>query len=206
MADPAKRNKMIKSGWHDPKAITYNYNSHGFRDEEFDERPCGLAMGCSFTHGTGIQQMHTWPHQLSRMVDLHFWNLGIGGASLDTVFRMFRFYSDVLNSKVVAILLPARQRMEYCEGDGRYVTVLPEDVQNNHHKSFFKEWFSSDENGDLNREKNLLSIRKHCEDHGIKLIYIDPLTEWYKVCEARDLAHPDADSNLRLAEQFAKKF
>jgi lysophospholipase L1-like esterase len=53
--------------------ITIQTNRLGFRDDEFEERPGPgelriLAVGDSFTFGSGVQGEDTWPQQLERML------------------------------------------------------------------------------------------------------------------------------------------
>jgi lysophospholipase L1-like esterase len=55
--------------------ISVRTNRLGFRDAEFDERPREdelrvLAIGDSFTFGSGVQGEDTWPQQLERMLQL----------------------------------------------------------------------------------------------------------------------------------------
>ena len=51
---PFYREYFRERGWDRPEAITYKFNSEGFRCEEFDDSPCLVALGCSFTFGNAL--------------------------------------------------------------------------------------------------------------------------------------------------------
>lgn len=110
----AKNSEFFKMhGWDDSAAFTYSYNSHGFRCKEFDDNPCYLALGCSHTEGIGLPEELTWPSQLSTKLDYPVLNLGVGGASFDTVVRLLDYYIDKLNIKGIFILEPPAHRFEF---------------------------------------------------------------------------------------------
>ena len=83
--------KLKELGWLDDRALTYQYNSEGFRDSEFDQQPAGIALGCSHTEGVGIHAEHAWPRQLQNLLGQKIWNLGVGGAALDTCYRLLEY-------------------------------------------------------------------------------------------------------------------
>ena len=110
--DDPEKNQLLKLLKWDTCEITYQYNSHGFRCTEFDDRPCGIALGCSFTQGVGLPVTTTWPYLLSQLCGIHVWNLGSGGASIDTVFRIFDHYVTKLRPKFVCLLITPAERLE----------------------------------------------------------------------------------------------
>lgn len=194
---------LTKLGFNDPTAITYAYNSHGYRDVEFDQRDCAIAFGCSFTHGTGICQEQTWPSVLSSLLGLHVWNLGVGGASLDTVFRLGQHYIPMLNPKFVAVLTPPNTRFEYHNKDNFIVTSV-NTFNETSSKHFFKDWFGNQINLDIHQSKTLYALKTICNSFNIPFVHVCPLNDWHeKINRARDLVHPDAESNRQLAKRFA---
>ena len=194
---------LTRLGYDHPEAIIYEYNSHGFRDLEFDHRECGIAFGCSFTHGTGIQQNQTWPAVLSEILGVHVWNLGIGGTSLDTIFRISEYYVDLLKPKFVTLLVPPNTRFEHVENQRFHITTV-HDYEESDNRHFFKQWFLNQENVDIQQKKNLFAIEKICKDFTIPFVKLCSISDWnHKNTQARDLSHPDSDSNAYLANQFA---
>ena len=73
-SNPEKKEMLQRLGWLDTDTISYVYNSFGFRDEEFDGRVNGIALGCSQTEGIGLPEFYTWPRVLSRLTDTYIWN------------------------------------------------------------------------------------------------------------------------------------
>ena len=196
------KNKMlIESGFTDP--ITYSFNNCGFRADAFDNRPAGLAFGCSFTEGTGLRLEQTWPFLLANMADTHVWNLGISGAALDTVFRLLDYYLLKFNPKFVCVLTPPHNRFEYCDLNVCYPVIQP---GASIHSSFDKEWLTQEINAIHNKRKNLLAIQQVCQENNIPVFFED--------CEigydfdkigincARDLQHYGAKSHQYIASRF----
>lgn len=191
--NPEKNQLLTQLGW-DTYDITYRYNSHGFRCDEFDNRPCGIALGCSFTHGVGLPVEKTWPHLLSQLTGMHFWNLGSGGASIDTVFRIFDYYVIKLKPKFVCLLSPPKQRLEYCNIEGGFPIIRANDFGNQHR--YAKEWLGQPFNAIYNSRKTLLAIEKICNDLNVPIIVNDSAekTNFFSIDNskldlARDLQH-----------------
>lgn len=175
---------MIESLRWDKIEITYRYNSHGFRCDEFDDRPCALALGCSFTEGTGLPIEMTWPTYLSELLDIHVWNLGSGGGTIDTVFRMLEYYIDKLHPRMIFILIPPQDRLEYCSIDNGYPILSINDMVR--HPSFAKEWLTQTKNGEYITRKTLLAIEKICDNFSVPVILEG--NEWQSISPYRDLA------------------
>ena len=92
MNNPVTARRLVELSLDTPNSVTYTYNSHGFRTTEFDDNPVGLALGCSFTEGTGVPVQASWPEVLARLVNFSVKNLGVSGCSLDTCFRLLNHY------------------------------------------------------------------------------------------------------------------
>jgi hypothetical protein len=203
---------LERSGWLEPQPpITYSYNSHGFRDEELDDRPCGMALGCSFTEGIGVRQEHTWPWVLGETVDHKVWNLGIGGTGIDTCYRVMEFWIPLLKPRFVAMLDPPIPRIEICGANGKFTTLITTGWENSDvtgpNDLFMRNWFAQDFNWLIQHRKHVLAMRMLAQDHGIPFVHLyngpicqpDPdyqqLPEFFPdpkfgiLDRARDLAH-----------------
>jgi hypothetical protein len=205
LKDPVKRAMLERFNWLDP--IEYKFNNHGFRAEAFDDRPAGLALGCSFTEGIGLHLEQTWPSILSNQLDTHLWNLGSAGAALDTVFRFLDHYLTKFKPKFVCVLTPPYDRMEYCTINDRYQIILTMDHHSGPHTSFAKEWLTQSRNGMENQRKNTLAIRQLCADADIP-VYIQDSMIGYEIGPteySRDLLHYGADVQRLIAENFYKQ-
>jgi hypothetical protein len=171
LADPKSAALLKNLGWDLKNIIAYNYNSCGFRCDEFDDRSAGMALGCSFTEGVSLPLNMCWPSILAEMVGTHIWNLGVGGSSIDTVFRLFEFYVIKLKPKFVCILLPPETRLEYMSSSGCYEIMMPQKL--GQHPSFAKDWLQSDSNGFENQKKTILAIERICSLLNIPLVVND---------------------------------
>lgn len=204
MSDHRKAARLIKHGWDHPNKITYRYNSHGFRAPEFDNQLAGIALGCSFTEGVGLPVEHTWPAVLSQMLDFPIWNLGIGGSSADSCFRVLDHYIDHLNIEFVVMCVPNSKRFEFLDASGVQY-VIPELKKPDYAIPFYKHWLTVDENAVINQKKNLLAMQKICDNKNIKLTYLH-YTDFELIDEARDLAHPGIDANKNFALKVLKNY
>jgi hypothetical protein len=186
--------------------ITYRYNSYGFREEEFDHRPCGMAFGCSHTEGVGLPVENAWPRVLSNLTETWVWNFGVSGSSLDTVFRLLDFWLPYFNPKFVVVCAPEISRVEVFDHDNP-TTLLPGAHEHEDRlKNFYKVWASSDNNMDITRRKNLLAIEKMCNDRDTHLIVVDSLEIYRKATTlARDLMHSGVLEHSEFAEKIKEK-
>lgn len=75
-----------------PWPVEYCYNSRGYRDTEWPDKPFDLenatwCIGDSFTVGLGSPVSHTWPNILARVTDNRIINVSLDGASNDWIAR-----------------------------------------------------------------------------------------------------------------------
>jgi len=88
-----------------PHEITYQYNSRGFRDEEW---PDNLAQaiwcfGDSFTVGVGSPRPHTWPAMLQRKTHTRCINVSLDGASNQWIARKIQSLAQSLVPSCVVV-------------------------------------------------------------------------------------------------------
>lgn len=194
---------LKSAGWDNEYAIEYKFNSHGFRDAEFDQRDNFIAIGCSFTEGVGLGKDQIWPTKLTNLVGTHVWNLGIGGAAADTCFRILDYYIQVLKPKAVFFLVPPVMRVEL-HYDDRIESHLAND---GHVSNFVKQWFVCEDNGTINRYKNTLAMKQICYTAGVNLYVQDSISNMLENIElARDLLHPGEEYQDYIAKLFYEDF
>lgn len=184
--------RLLSLGWQDA-VIEYSYNSHGFRCQDFYHGPCAVALGCSFTEGIGLHLRQTWPHMLSSKLDFPVWNLGSGGASIDTVFRIMEHYIVRLNPQCIFILIPPESRLEFCDIHNGFPIIQIGCL--GQHESFAKEWLAQPYNAIYNTRKTMLAIGHLCAKFDIPIIAMpskaDARADQYGQFDlARDLLHP----------------
>jgi hypothetical protein len=140
------------------------------------------------------------------MTNTHVWNLGSGGASIETVFRIFEYSVKRLSPKFVCILLPPPSRFEFHDSDNGYPILMASDL--GLHQSFAKDWLSQDDNGFQNQKKTVLAIERICDLMGIPLTINDSGNgldnehiAYNQLDLSRDLAHRGP-----LYQQYHAKF
>jgi hypothetical protein len=194
--------KLKDLGWLDGEVLTYRYNSQGFRDEEFDQQPAGIALGCSHTQGVGIHAEQAWPRQLQHMLGQKIWNLGSGGAALDTCYRLLEYWIEHLNVKFVVCAVPGITRYEVFNGNwSNILSTMPIKTDLPWLAGYQKNYLFYDQNSELNQRKNLQAMQHICNKYNIPFYY-DLMTDFAFGLLARDLMHSGADAQEKLANKF----
>lgn len=107
--------KNLPPGWNET-SIIYRCNSYGYRTAEFDfssTLPNILCLGCSFTEGIGNKEEDIWPTKLKELLpQYNVYNLGVGGASNDTITRILTNIRPIFNPVHVFILWTHINRFE----------------------------------------------------------------------------------------------
>ena len=218
--------KLKNNDWID-KSFTYKFNSHGFRCEEFTDTDSIMFLGCSYTLGVGLPLENIFATIVAQNLNLTCFNLGVGGSSADTGFRLTKIYLQKLKPKIVVSTFLWPHRMELLTTTLAYIHFTPNNLAilneknlrkfaplqmlndanlRKYYEEFYAKWIEESSNADLNYLKNTLAIAKLCDDLGIK--YIDyksiPDTDAAAVdldhpCKARDLIHPGIKINQNMA-------
>jgi len=213
--DPEHREYFAKLGWDQPGAITYKFNSHGFRCDEFDGGPCMIALGCSYTFGIGLPNEATWAQQTAAALGLKCANLAWGGYSADSCYRLAEYWVPKFKPEYVCMLVPPRSRLGLLLDDGdllhRHLPVevfLPQSQSilfsaNDH---YLKHWFINGENAKINQRKNILAIRQLCADLDIPCTILNAEDHmWWSRKEigyARDYMHGGPKIHTILTKKF----
>lgn len=194
------RAQLNDHGFLDPDCISYSFNSHGFRDDEFTNEPAVMALGCSFTQGIGVSYCDTWTKQLSDKLGMRVWNLGVSGSSSDTAYRLAEYWLDHLNIKCVAMLVPSIERFELWD-QGRAHVVMHSSRVDLDIDTYKKIYWTNVENGQINQNKNLQAIKYLC--HKKQILFCHQLKDqWSNIDVSRDLGHWGRKSNQVIAEEM----
>jgi hypothetical protein len=202
---------LKKYDWVD-RSFTYKFNSHGFRCEEFSDDPTLMVLGCSNTVGIGLPVESIWPELVSKKLDLKCANLGIGGGSLDTTFRLCHGYIDIVKPKIVILLTPPSPRSELFVNNTTVNNLGTWILDQNFNKidtiknEFFKTWINSEYNSYFNEQKNILAINQMCTERNIKFInmHADDLV-FPNHGFARDLLHKGEQNHYFFAKKLLMK-
>jgi len=98
-------------------AISYDYNSRGFRDsewpEDFDELQNSIwCIGDSFTVGLGSPHKHIWPYLLSEKTKKRTINVSLDGGSNNWIARRAVEIIKTINPKNIVIMWSYFHRRE----------------------------------------------------------------------------------------------
>jgi hypothetical protein len=195
-----KKTLLEKYNWIDQK-FTYRFNSDGFRCENFEEeKNCIVFLGCSHTMGTGLPIETVWTTLVAKKLGLTCYNLGIGGGSNDTAFRLGYHYIPKLKPKIVVMLSPSYDRFEMFDKTQGLIQYGPWKVD-----LFYKKWSLCTENSILNKLKNKLALNYICNLASVKFLYIN-INEYNNQDNdlARDLAHYGINSHKKFSEHVLR--
>lgn len=100
-----------------PHAVTYCYNSRGFRDHEWPDSESELknaiwCIGDSFTVGLGSPQEHTWTFCLGKITRHRVINVSMDGASNEWIARTAEKIIQAVNPAHLAIMWSYTHRRE----------------------------------------------------------------------------------------------
>lgn len=194
MKDKTKRKYLEIMNWHNEEAITYKFNSQGFRCDEFTKNGF-IALGCSFTMGTGLEQCQIWPELLSSKLNIPVNNLGVYSASLDTCYRLLENYIDVLQPQFVVLCSPPIHRFEILnDSTGRIIT--PHAQIND---ELCRTWYAHDDNSKLNSRKNVRAMADLCNEKSCPFYTMPDLITFD---DARDFQHSGPLSHKKMVEEF----
>jgi hypothetical protein len=217
MQDPGHREYFAKLGWDQPGAITYNINSSGFRCPEFNNTPCMIALGCSYTLGIGLPIESIWPTLVGNELGLMVANLAWGGNSTDTCFRLAEYWIPKLQPKLVTMLAPPSSRFEILldqnHNDHRPAEVIMPEANSSafsHSDTFVQHWLLNDENSRLNQLKNCLAIQQLCAQHSVPCLIEKAHDHMYwgreQIGYARDFMHGGPIIHKKIAEKMLNDY
>lgn len=205
MRNDEKRRMIEAEGW-TADNVSYTFNAHGFRSEEFESGDSVMFLGCSLTAGIGVDLENTWAYKVASSLGLRRYNLGVGAGCIDMCFRLAQYWIPRLRPKYVVMLTPDVNRVEIVtpENDILYLPNMMEPDQ------FYKRWLSNPVNANMNRLKNQIAIRHICEKYDARL-FETTVEETLKVRKslihknwARDLMHPGREWHAGIADDFLK--
>lgn len=97
-----------------PHAIEYQYNSRGYRDQEWpaDLNHAVWCLGDSFTVGVGSPVEHTWPYLLQQISGQRCINVSMDGASNNWILQKANDLLDQLQPDTIVIHLSYLHRTQ----------------------------------------------------------------------------------------------
>jgi len=165
--DPSFEPIWLASGWTEDTIIEYQFNSGGFRTDEFDQSERIMILGSSPTVGVGLHRSQTWSELLSKKINQPVWNLATGTGCSDTMYRVLKNYLPQLNVSMVIELGGEKDAFEMHYQNRWQVINSPTHVIGQPLTSVRDVWYSSIENLKNNQEKNTAAMQWICEQHQV---------------------------------------
>ncbi len=208
--DPAHKQHFADLGWDKPDSITYKINRYGFRCNEFKTGVKSIvALGCSYTFGTGLPVETTWSYLVAKSLNLECYNLAWGGTSADTCFMTARYWIPVLRPELVVMAAPPVDRIDIVRGSGTppVQTIMGNTTEGEFgNDPYLKHWFSNDKNSELNNVKNKLAVQALCQNLGIPCLTYNAHEYFARSREevgyARDYMHAGPKGHTMFAERI----
>jgi hypothetical protein len=197
-------NKELLKEWNwIDKEIEYRINQHGFRSPRFTApaRQSILFLGCSYTVGIGLPIEQTWPYQVADHLGLVMYNLGIGGGSNDSCYRIGSHWIPKLKPRHVFVLSPFAHRLETVRAGGNFDSINVQYPQKN---GDYLQWLEYELNSELNRQRTQDALKYICLTNGVTYNtmtaddFIIGANAPDMAC-ARDLLHPGIEHNRNTA-------
>ena len=93
------KRKLKALGW-TKDSITYEFNSDGFRDKEFESG--GICFfGCSFGYGVGVKAEDRYSNIIQNALGIRCNNLCVPGSGSDTTARILPYWIEKLKPIIV---------------------------------------------------------------------------------------------------------
>ena len=165
--DPSFRPIWEKSGWTDGTVIEYQFNSGGFRTDEFDQSERIMILGSSPTVGVGLHRSQTWSELLSKKINMPIWNLATGTGCSDTMYRVCKNYLPQLNVTMVIEVGGEKDAFEIYYQNQWQIINSPEHFFDPALEGMIRTWYTGQENQQINQEKNTAAIRWVCHENQV---------------------------------------
>jgi hypothetical protein len=159
--------------------IKFNFNNLGYRDdrdysvEEFKNKKLIICFGCTDTVGRQLVKEKTWTHILSqKFTEYEVLNLGIIGASRDTISRILIQLTQVLGDEIkyACILWPHLNRREFVSKEFTKIITSHDRLD----LPFEEYWdFIDWKSNNYNHFKNYHLIKNLCTVHDITLLDLE---------------------------------
>jgi hypothetical protein len=188
---------LEKNGWID-NPFTYKFNSNGFRCDEFSHQTTIMFLGCSHTCGIGLPIDTIWPELVTKELKMKCANLGIGGGSSDTAFRLCHGWIDIIKPTIIVYAIPTGVRTELVSN----TTIQNLSVTTKEYRDYFLDWSIDENNHTFNKLKNSLAIQQMCNQRNIKYVEFDLDTLDISPTDyARDLVHYGVNTNKSFSQK-----
>lgn len=204
---------LTRNGFTPGIQIEYTFDGYALRNKaDVDISRSILALGCSFTFGTGHHIEDIWPTKVAKKLGLSVFNAGVPGSSSDTAFRIL---DTLIDEEPVAVfcLAPFDNRWEFIEDNEFKNFGLWGEWLYNDNTKLVTELHTNEQRNRLNQHKNLLAMQKLCDLYNIPFVLMEcdmnSAWAWPEFIEgdwARDLGHQGRIWHDEVARRMNMQF
>lgn len=170
-------NPALPEKYHINDAWSYEFNSLGYRGEEYspEAKKHIFACGCSYTYGMGIKWHQTFPYAFKErfsekqgisLEQINLLNFAQQAASNDYIARTVISQCSRVAPDLLLVLFTSKERYEFVD-DKRIGNVGPW-LRNEESLNYYR--FYTEEVGMINMLKNMLLVQQFCEKKKIPCI------------------------------------
>ncbi len=189
------------------KTVHYKLNSFGYRDIEWTEDSINNSIWClghSDVFGIGVHLNETWCKKIENKLNVATLNLGINGASWDTISRVLCSMSKKYKPRAIIIMSTTDERREFVNDKSKTIVLpfLPEEKMP--YKNFYDH--IDDTNNQYNLEKNLQLITLICQSLKVPYKIFEVIDRWdlIKKYPAADKMHIGSAIHEMISEELIK--
>ena len=215
----------------------YKINNHGFRSKCFEEikhKPVIVGIGCSITHGTGLDPEEIWIHKLAEQMNCEYVNLSMPSCStsITSMYCSEYILKQFTNVQAVFVYIPPPNRVDllaYTDLDEAQYGIDLQHVTTHSLLSVIDRDYTAkpltvedsvilrgiEHTAFLNYTKDELLLQYACKDHNIPYLSIDSelfyraqWSQWpaYETNLARDGSHDGELLHTDIANTFSKLY
>ena len=184
MMNKKNRQLLQKNNWIDAQ-ISYTFNSHGFRSEEFETGIDVLFNGDSNTVGVGLPLDLTWSKIVADHFNIPHNNLAVSGTDNTFIAQRSVYWLPIIKPKVYVIKATTVQRYNWWGFDKAVKTTAGENLKENRSAI---ETATIKNNYEWSYYVFRAVIERLCKNLDIKLIIVPPGKEKTGKDPSQDLA------------------
>jgi len=158
----------------------------------------GIAFGCSFTSGIGVEPHEAWPSLLNAE------NMGQPGASNDYICRTAIEVLKQHKPEFIFVMWTYTARREWIDEYGNKLRFKPDDVKFKWEEAHLE--LQNSEYDKYNKAKNKLLLELYCLNANVKLyqMNMDDIDHTL-MAKGTDGSHPGREWHTHVARHFNKK-
>jgi hypothetical protein len=180
--------------------IEYRFNDEGFRCDinmnDFEGKNVNLFLGCSNTLGIGVNLEDTWCWHVNHRHGGVMCNMGQGGGSAETSYRLLNSWIGIVKPQKVFMLSPPATRREFWMSENQPEIFGP--------RSTLPDKMIAEREIQVNRIRVVDAIENVCNKYNASFhyVYFRPIYETWRgvfLDYGRDGAHPGIKTHVEIS-------